>query len=46
MRRVTMAAVLALALAAMVAGCGNKADTSGGGAAAARPRTGPTATCG
>ena len=31
MRRVTMAAVLALALAAMVAGCGNKADTSGGG---------------
>ena len=34
MRRVTMAAVLALALAAVVAGCGNKADTSGGGAAA------------
>ena len=31
MRRVTMAAVLALALAAVVAGCGNKADTSGGG---------------
>lgn len=30
MRRVTMAAVAALALA-LVAGCGNKADTSGGG---------------
>jgi putative tricarboxylic transport membrane protein len=31
MRRVTMAAVLALMLAAVVGGCGNKADTSGGG---------------
>ena len=34
MRRVTMAAVAALALA-LVAGCGNKADTSGGGGGAA-----------
>jgi putative tricarboxylic transport membrane protein len=31
MRRVTMAAVLALALAALAGGCGNKADTGGGG---------------
>jgi len=31
MRRVTMAAVLATALAALAGGCGNKADTSGGG---------------
>ena len=31
MRRVTMAAVLALTLAAVAAGCGNKADTDGGG---------------
>ena len=35
MRRVTMAAVLALTLAAVVAGCGNKADTEGGGGEAA-----------
>jgi putative tricarboxylic transport membrane protein len=31
MRRVTMAAALAVVLAMVVAGCGNKADTSGGG---------------
>jgi len=31
MRRVTMAAMLAVALAVLAAGCGNKADTSGGG---------------
>ena len=31
MRRVTMAAALAVVLAMVAAGCGNKADTSGGG---------------
>ena len=31
MRRMTMAALLAVVLAAMAAGCGNKADTGGGG---------------
>jgi putative tricarboxylic transport membrane protein len=31
MRRVTMAAVLTVALAAVAGGCGNKADTGGGG---------------
>ena len=38
MRRVTMAAVLATALAALAGGCGNKADTSGGGGSADWPQ--------